>query len=70
MQREHQATHPDIIPLLNQHEWQATLLICQAYPHLAIHKEPMMQVDHWFRRPGGRSFSALVLLAGEAVYAK
>jgi hypothetical protein len=39
-------THPNIISLIHKLERQASLLICQAYPHLTVHEQAMVHVDN------------------------
>ena len=39
-------THPDIESTLHQHKRQASLGVSQANPHLAVHEQAMVHVDH------------------------
>jgi hypothetical protein len=38
-------TYPNIVSLLHQLERQASLLICEAYPDLAVHEQTMVHIN-------------------------
>lgn len=55
--------YPDIITLLDEYKWQASLLIRQTNPNFTVHQKPMMQIYDWFARPSARSGSSMSFLA-------
>lgn len=40
------STYPDIVSLFYQLEWQASLFVCQAHPHFAVHHQAVMHIHN------------------------
>jgi hypothetical protein len=43
---QNSSTYPNIVSLFHQFEGQAPRFIRQAYPHLTIHKQPMVHINN------------------------
>ncbi len=41
-------TYPDVVSLLDEHEWQTAFLLGHTNPNLTVHEKTMMQIDHSF----------------------